>query len=168
MGRRGGARLNPDLYRRVVEDSPDALIFADPAGVIRVWNARAQALFGYAPDEAIGKSLDLIIPERLRARHWEGFDRTMATGKTRYAGKLLAVPAIRKDGSSLSVEFTITVLRSPGGELFGLAAILRDVTERWKRDRERDKRLADLEAKETAREGPKEPAKEAPKDAPKP
>jgi len=89
----------------------------------------------------------MIIPERLRARHWTGFNNTMATGVTRYARQVLAVPAIRKDGTSISVEFTVALLHEPSGALVGIAAIIRDVTARWEEDRALKKRLAALEAK---------------------
>ncbi len=135
------------LCRRIVEDAPDVIIFADREGVIRLWNAGAQAVFGYQPEEAVGKTLDLIVPERLRERHWEGFRRVMATGVTRYGREeLLAVPAIGKDGGRISVEFSIVMLRDAAGEPLGIAAILRDVTQRWQEQRQLRKRLAALEA----------------------
>ena len=136
------------LYRVIVEGSPDAIIFGDAGGIIRLWNAGAEAMFGYRAAEAIGKSMDLIIPERLRARHWDGYRRTMATGQSRYgAGDLLAVPAITKDGRNISIEFTIQMLRGPGGEILGPVAVLRDVTKRFQREKEMAKRLKELEAK---------------------
>ena len=136
------------LYRVIVEGSPDAIIFGDAGGIIRLWNAGAEAMFGYRAAEAIGKSMDLIIPERLRARHWDGYRRTMETGQSRYgAGDLLAVPAITKDGRNISIEFTIQMLRGPGGEILGPVAVLRDVTKRFQREKEMAKRLKELEAK---------------------
>jgi PAS domain S-box-containing protein len=138
----------PDwLYGEIVGQAHDAIILADRDGVIRLWNPGAEAMFGYRADEAVGQTLDLIIPERLRARHWEGFRASMATGATRYARQVLAVPAIRKDGSSISVEFTIALVHEPTGALLGPAAIVRDVTERWERERALQKRVAALEAK---------------------
>jgi PAS domain S-box-containing protein len=135
------------LCRRIVEDAPDVIIFADREGVIRLWNAGAQAVFGYQPEEAIGQTLDLIVPERLRERHWKGFRRVIATGVTRYGREeLLAVPAIGKDGGRISVEFSIVMLRDAAGELLGIAAILRDVTQRWQEQQQLRKRLAALEA----------------------
>ena len=135
------------LARQIVDQAQDAIVFADRDGVIRLWNAGAQAMFGYGVDEAVGQTLDLIIPERLRARHWTGFNNTMATGVTRYARQVLAVPAIRKDGTSISVEFTVALLHEPSGALVGITAIIRDVTARWEEDRALKKRLAALEAK---------------------
>ncbi len=136
------------LYRQIVEDSPDAVIVGDAEGIIRLWNAAAEAVFGYTSAEAIGQSMDLIIPERLRGRHWDGYRRAMATGSSRYgAGDLLAVPAARKDGTSISVEFTIQMLKDEAGRITGLVAILRDVTKRFQREKELGRRLKELEAK---------------------
>jgi PAS domain S-box-containing protein len=118
-----------DLGRRLVEDMPDALIVANADGIIRFWNAGAERIFGFASAEAIGQSLDLITPESLRARHWTGYRRTMQTGETKYgSGDLLSVPAIRKDGRRISVQFSIMPLKSERGGLDGIAAIMRDVT----------------------------------------
>ena len=135
------------LCRQIVEDSQDAIIFADGEGTVRLWNAGAEAMFGYSPQEALGKSLDLIIPEKLQARHQEGYRRVMATGVTRYGRELLAVPGLRKDGARISLEFTIVPVRDEEGVLLGTAAIIREVTARWQREQELKKRLAALEAK---------------------
>ena len=140
--------MDERLYRQVVEGSPDAIILGDPEGIIRLWNAGATAIFGFTAAEAVGQSMDLIIPERLRGRHWDGYRKVMVTGSSRYgAGDLLAVPAIRKDGSSLSVEFTIQMLKDEAGRITGLVAILRDVTKRFQREKELARRLKELEAK---------------------
>ena len=135
------------LARQIVDQAPDAIVFADRDGVIRLWNAGAEAMFGYGVDEAVGQTLDLIIPARLRARHWTGCNITMATGVSRYARQVLAVPAIRKDGTSISVEFTVALLHEASGALVGITAIIRDVTARWEEERALKKRLAALEAK---------------------
>ncbi len=135
------------LYQRIVEDSPIAILFADRDGKIRLWNAGAEALFGYPAQEALGQSLDLIVPERQRARHWEGWARVMASGVTKYGSDPLAVPAMRKDGSRISIEFNIVLLRAPAGELLGAAAMIQDVTARWQQQKEMKARLAALEAK---------------------
>lgn len=136
------------LCQRIVEDAADAVIFADRDGIIRLWNSGAEAMFGYKPEEAVGQSLDLIIPERLRERHWEGYHRVMATGVTRYGrNDLLAVPAVRRDGERISLEFTVSLVRNDAGELQGIAAILRDVTARWQEDRALKQRLTELETK---------------------
>ncbi|MGH8006594.1 MAG: PAS domain-containing protein [Candidatus Binatia bacterium] len=134
------------LYRQIIENCPDAIVFADRDGVIRLWNAGAEAMFGYQAEEAIGQSLDVIIPERLRGRHWEGYHKVMATGVTRYGKELLAVPALRKDGTRISLEFSITLLRNATGEPIGTAAVIRDVTARWQQDKALRERVAVLEA----------------------
>lgn len=135
------------LCRRIVEDAPDAIIFADRDGIIRLWNAGAAAMFGYQAEEAVGQSLDLIIPERQRKRHWDGYRQVMVTGVTRYGRELLAVPALRKDGTRISLEFSIALLRDASGAPIGAAAILRDVTARWQQAKAMKERLAALEAK---------------------
>ena len=133
------------LYQQIVEGAQDAIIFADQDGIIRLWNSGAEAIFGYSADEAIGETLDLIVPEKLRERHWEGYRKVMATGTTRYGSDVLAVPATKKDSSRISVEFTIVLLQDDAGKPMGTAAILRDVTERWQKEKELKKRLKELE-----------------------
>jgi PAS domain S-box-containing protein len=137
------------LYQRIVEDSPIAILFADREGKIRFWNSGAEVLFGYEAHEAIGQSLDLIVPEKQRARHWEGWTRVMATGVTKYGRDALAVPATRKDGTRISIEFHVVLVRSASGELQGAAAMVQDVTARWQREKELRSRLAAIEAKPT-------------------
>jgi PAS domain S-box-containing protein len=134
------------LCQQIVDHAQDAMIFADRDGVIRLWNAGAEAMFGYRAEEAVGCTLDLIIPAPLRARHWAGYRQVMATGVTRYGREVLAVPALRKDGTRLSLEFTIILLRDAAGDLLGPAAIVRDVTARWQRDKALEERLAALDA----------------------
>ncbi len=124
-----------DLHRHIVESAPEAILFADREGVIQLWNAGAELMFGYAADEAIGHSLDLIIPERLRERHWDGYHRVMTTGETAYGARLLAVPAQCKDGRRISLEFSIALIREGDAEIRGIATIMRDITERWERER---------------------------------
>jgi PAS domain S-box-containing protein len=134
------------LCRRLVEDSRDGIIFVDKNGLIRLWNAGAEAMFGYRAAEMEGQSLDRIIPEPLRARHNDGFRRVMASGESKYTADLLAVPGLKKDGSRISLEFTITLIKDDAGMVLGAAAIMRDVSSRWQRDQELKKRLAALEA----------------------
>ena len=136
------------LCRNIVDESRDAIIFADREGLIRLWNAGAEAMFGYRAAEMEGRNLDLIIPENLRTRHNEGYRRVMAAGHSRYAAELLAVPGLRKDGARISLEFTITLIKNDRGEVLGAAAILRDVTARRQRDQELKKRLAALESRD--------------------
>jgi PAS domain S-box-containing protein len=135
------------LSRQIVDGAMDAIIFANRDGQMELWNLGAEIIFGYSADEAIGQSLDLIIPEKLRARHWEGYHKVMATGSTRYGKDLLAVPAMRKDGTRISIEFSILLVRSSTGEVIGSAAIVRDVTARWQKEKELQSRLAALEKK---------------------
>jgi len=128
----------------VLSTRSDAVVAADRDGIVRFWNPGAERIFGYAAAEAIGNSLDLIIPERLRQRHWDGFRKTMATGESRYGeGDLLSVPALRNDGTTISVEFTITPLKDVSGRIVGIAAVMRDVTKRFEEMRELKRKLAD-------------------------
>jgi PAS domain S-box-containing protein len=145
------------LCRAIVDNVPDAMIFADQKGVIRLWNAGAEALFGYTAKEALGQSLDIIIPENLRGRHWDGYHRVMATGETKYGKDPLAVPGIRKDGTRVSLEFSIAMLRDTGGALLGIAAVLRDVTAKWKKEKALMERVAALESERKTVEAMQEP-----------
>ena len=132
------------FYPTLARDAPDAVIYADGGGIIRFWNAGAERIFGFNPTEAIGKSLDIIIPESLRARHWAGFDETMRTGTTRYgAGDVLAVPALRKDETRISIEFTVLPFHDETGRMIGVAAILRDVTKRFEELKSLRRQLAE-------------------------
>lgn len=140
--------LAPLLEPAAVEDSmlvelahamADALVIADAEGNIVLWNAAAEALFGWSAAEAMATTLDLIIPERLQDRHWEGYRRVMATGVTSYGGRLLEVPALHRDGHRLSIAFTVTLLGRVGSAPRAIAAVIRDDTER----RAEYKRLAD-------------------------
>lgn len=143
----GGDALEVALVAR----TDHAVVVADPAGTIRFWNPGAEAIFGHARADAVGRSLDLIIPANLRDRHWEGYRHVMATGETEYAGRTLAVPAIRADGTRISVEFTVTLLPGEDGAVAGIAAILRDVTAEWEERRALRRRLAELERELAAR-----------------
>lgn len=123
----------------------DGVIVSDTAGKIMFWNAAATRIFGFAEDEAIGQSLDLIVPQRQRDRHWDGYYKTMATGQTRYGADLLRVPALHKEGKPLSIAFTVALLHGPGGEVSAIVALVRDETERWSEERKLKTRLAQLE-----------------------
>lgn len=121
-----------DLAERLVTNTPDGILYADQGGLIRYWNAGCQRIFGFTADEAQAQSLDIIVPQNLRERHWHGYDETMRTGQTRYgAGDLLSVPALRKDGSRISVEFSIVPFQDGAGRIVGIAAVMRDVTKRF-------------------------------------
>jgi PAS domain S-box-containing protein len=135
-------------FVRVVADAlldsvAHAVVATDRDGVIRLWNPGAERIFGYPSADAIGQSLDLIIPERLRRRHWEGFERVVATGESRYgAGDLLAVPGLHKDGRRISLEFTIVLLKGENGATEGFAAVMHDVTARFEEIRSLRTQLA--------------------------
>lgn len=135
------------LCQQIVAETQDAIVVTDRRGVIALWNRGAEGIFGYSAAEALGQTLDLIIPERLRERHWEGYQRVMTTGVTRYASELLAVPAVRKDGARISLEFTITLLHDERRELVGAAAVIREVTARWQQEKALRERLAALEGR---------------------
>ena len=125
----------------------DAVLVADRDGTITYWNDAAERLFGWTAAEAIGQSLDLIVPERLRARHWEGWHKVVATGETRYGDSLLEVPALRKDGEPLSIAFTVSLLTGAGStDVSVVAAVLRDDTARWQQRREQRDEIARLRA----------------------
>ena len=117
------------LGATVLTDVPDAIIYADRNGAIRFWNPGAERIFGFTCEEVLGQSLDLIIPERLRGRHWAGFEHMMQTGQSRYAAdKLLSVPAQTKNGETLSIQFTVAPVRGSDDALAGIVAVLRDAT----------------------------------------
>jgi PAS domain S-box-containing protein len=135
------------LLKQLVDGTPDAILIADRDGVIRFWNRGAELVFGHSAAEAVGQSLDLIIPENLRKRHWEGYWRVMASGETKYKTGLLSSPGVRRDDSRVSLEFSMVVLRGEAGAVEGCAAIMRDVTERWTREKELKARLAVCESR---------------------
>ena len=123
------------LLLQLINDAPDAILIADQEGDISFWNRGAELIFGYTAAEAVGQSLDLIIPENLRGRHWEGYRRVMASGETKYLTGLLSSPGVRKDGSRVSLEFSMVLLRDETGAMQGCAAIMRDVTARWQKEK---------------------------------
>ena len=134
------------ICKQIIDFAQDGILFADKDGNIQLWNSGAETIFGYTSEEAIGNSLDLIIPEKLRERHWEGYQKVMGTGKTRYGTELLKVPALRKDGERISVEFSIVLIRDDHqNKILGSAAIMRDVTERWQHEKKLKERLNFLE-----------------------
>lgn len=132
-------------YHRLVDALADAIVLADPAGVIQSWNPAAEKLFGFTAREAIGQTLDLIIPEKQRTRHWDGYRHVMASGTTRYGNDVLAVPALHKDGSRRSIEFTVALLRDDAGHVTGIAAVIRDATARFEAQRQQTARIRELE-----------------------
>jgi PAS domain S-box-containing protein len=131
------------LAQAVLSTRSDAIVASDDKGIITFWNSGAERIFGFASDEALGQSLDIIIPEQLRERHWVGYREVMGGRQSRYGeGDILAVPAIRKDGSRISVEFTIAPMLDANGKMTGMASILRDVTKRFEELRALKKMLA--------------------------
>ena len=129
----------------LLNSASDAIIATDRDGLITFWNPGAERIFGFTAGEAVGRSLDLIIPDKLRDRHWDGYRRVMQTGRTEYHGRTLAVPALRADGSRISVEFTVTLLPDGDGGVAGIAAVMRDVTAQWEERRALNRRVAELE-----------------------
>jgi PAS domain S-box-containing protein len=138
--------MEPDLTHfadRLLSGMSDAVVYADAEGVIRLWNRGATRIFGFTEAEALGRSLDIIIPENLRERHWQGYRATMRTGQSRYGdGQILSVPALRKDGARISVEFTIVPFADDAGQMVGIAAIMRDATARFEELRTLRRQLA--------------------------
>jgi len=133
-------------HEQLIRVMGDAVIVADPAGTIIAWNAAATRIFGFSEAEAVGQPLSLITPERLRHRHNVGFDKSMETGTTRYGTSLLKVPAMHKDGRTLSIAFTVAMLFDSDHKVSGVAAVIRDETARWLEERELKQRLAACEA----------------------
>jgi PAS domain S-box-containing protein len=128
---------------RLVSGMSDAVVYADAEGVIRLWNRGAARIFGFAESEVLGGSLDIIIPQGLRERHWQGYRATMRTGQSRYGdGHILSVPALRKDGARISVEFTIVPFTDDSGQIIGIAAVMRDATARFEELRALRRQLA--------------------------
>ena len=130
-------------YQQVVEALGDAVVVADAGGVIRLWNPAAERLFGFTKTDALGSSLDLIIPERLRQRHWAGYDKAMATGETSPGRDLLRVPAVHKNGRRLSISFTVGLLLGPEGKVTGIAAVIRDDSDHFDQVQELRRIFAD-------------------------
>jgi PAS domain S-box-containing protein len=137
--------VDGDLPEVLVAEAPDAMIFADRDGVIRVWNRRAEALFGYAGAEVIGGSLDVIIPERLRSAHWRGFRAAITTGIAKYVGRVLTTRAAHKSGSKLYVDLSFALIRDQAGSVIGSLAIARDCTNRYLSDKALRARVSELE-----------------------
>jgi PAS domain S-box-containing protein len=134
-------------YRQLLMAIGDGVVVADADGKIIFWNPGAARIFGFSDAEAIGQTLDLIVPERQRQRHWGGFEKTMQTGQTRYGNELLRVPALHKEGHPLSIAFTVAMLHAAGGKVSAIVAIVRDETARWNEERALRGRVKELEAK---------------------
>jgi PAS domain S-box-containing protein len=132
----------------------DAVVVSDREGRVVVWNPAAERIFGWTETEAMGQRMDMIIPERLRQRHWEGFDKSMETGQTRYAHDVLRVPAVNKAGDAMSIAFTVFMLYGDDGQVTACGSVIRDETQRFAEDREMKKRLRELEAQVKAGAAP--------------
>lgn len=142
------------LLQQILDDAPDAILFADCDGIIRYWNRGAELIFGHSASDALGQSLDLIIPETLRGRHWEGYKRVMASGETKYKTGLLSSPGTCRDGNRVSLEFSMVLLHDLNNAVQGCGAIMRDVSDRRQRETELRRRLADCEAQPGREGGP--------------
>lgn len=135
-----------DLLAAIVDQAPDAIVFADREGLIRVWNSGAEKLFGFARAEVEGQSLDVIIPERLRRAHWEGFDRAIATGRTKNDGRATITRSMRKDGAKLYIDVSFSLVKDATGAVVGALAIARDAGARQDAERTMRARIGELEA----------------------
>ncbi|MEO6919880.1 MAG: PAS domain-containing protein [Collimonas sp.] len=132
---------------QLVQAVGDAIVISDAKGAITLWNPAARRMFGFSSEEALGRSLDLIIPERQRQRHWDGYQKTMDTGITRYGNDVLRVPAVHKDGHTLSIAFTVALLHTPEHKVAAIVAVIRDESSRFAEDRALRKHVTELEAK---------------------
>jgi PAS domain S-box-containing protein len=133
-------------FKQLVEAVGDAVVASDASGAIILWNPAAQRMFGFTEKEALGQSLDIIIPQRQQQRHWDGYQKTMATGQTKYGNDVLRVPAVHKDGHGLSIAFTVALLYTPDKKVSAIVAVIRDETTRFAEDRNLRKRLMELES----------------------
>jgi PAS domain S-box-containing protein len=122
-------------FEALVEQLPVSVILANREGLITVWNRASEALFGFSAQEVLGKSLDVIIPEHLRKAHWDGFNRSLASGQTKYSGRVMTTRAVHKDGRKLYVDFSFGMLKDASGEVVGAMAVGRDITERYLAER---------------------------------
>lgn len=138
------------LPEAIIEHLADAVIFADRAGVIQLWNPGAQALFGYAQSEVVGHRLDIIIPERLRAAHWAGFDAAIGTGTMKHGRESMTTRSMHKDGTDLYVDLSFALVKDAGGQALGAVAVARDITSRFRAEKETRRRIAALEEEVSA------------------
>jgi|SRR5690606_6598694 len=129
------AEMDGKLAEWIIQQSADALIYADRSGKIRRWNSAASQLFGFEAEDAMGASLDIIIPEHLQAAHWAGFEAAMASGQTRLDGRPTLTRAMHKTGRKLYVEMTFAVVKDDTGAAVGSVAMARDVTERVEKEK---------------------------------
>ena len=128
---------SPAAFAAMFDQVPVSLIVSDREGRIVAWNRASEALFGFAPADMVGKSLDVIIPEHLRDAHWKGYDRSLASGETKYAGQVMTTRAVHKEGRKLYVDFSFAMLKDERGQVVGAMAAGRDATERFLAERAR-------------------------------
>ena len=133
-------------FKQLVAAVGDAIVASDASGAMTLWNPAAERMFGFTEQEALGQSLDLIIPQRQQQRHWDGYHKTMETGVTKYGNDVLRVPAVHKDGHTLSIAFTVALLHAPDGKVSAIVAVIRDESSRFAEDRVMRKRLTELES----------------------
>ena len=122
-------------FEALVEQLPVSVILADREGLIRAWNRASEALFGFTAQEVVGRSLDVIIPEHLRQAHWDGYNRSLVSGETKYSGRVMTTRAVHKDGRKLYVDFSFAMLKDASGAVVGAMATGRDITERYVAER---------------------------------
>ena len=146
-GSDAGAVMDAWFAQAVVAEAPEAIVVTDPDGIVRLWNNGAARVFGFSAADMVGQSLDVIIPEKLRERHWKGYRQTMLTGYTRYGDKMLSVPATHRDGHRLSIEFSVALLRDDAGQIAGISAIMRDVSDRREAEKALRTKLAELQSR---------------------
>jgi PAS domain S-box-containing protein len=136
----------PGLSQALIDQLADAVIFADHEGLIQVWNAGAEAIFGYPADRVLGQRLDVLIPDRLRSAHWAAFDAALGTGQMKYGRGSMTTRSIHQDGSDLYVDLSFALVKDGAGHVLGSVAVARDITSRFRAEKESRKRLAELEA----------------------
>jgi PAS domain S-box-containing protein len=138
-------------FQALVASVGDGVMASDAQGLIILWNPACQRMFGFTEAEALGKSLDLIIPQRQQKPHWDGYHKTMATGITKYGNDVLRVPAVHKDGHTLSIAFTVSMLHTADGAVSAIVAVIRDESVKFAEERGLRKRVMELETQLAAR-----------------
>jgi PAS domain S-box-containing protein len=136
----------PSLSQALIEQLADAVIFADREGLIQLWNAGAEAVFGYRADQVLGQRLDVIIPERLRLAHWGAFDAAVDTGEMKHGRVAMTTRSMHEDGRDLYVDMSFALVKDAAGQVLGSVAVARDITSRFQAQKESRKRIAELEA----------------------
>lgn len=137
--------MDTQLQTDLLDQGPDAVIFAGTDGLVAYWNAAAERIFGHTSAAAMGQSLDIIIPEQYREAHWTAYDRALADGDTKYRGQSLATRSVRADGEKIYVELSFGIIKDAAGASIGAIATARDITERFTADREMRRKLRELE-----------------------